>query len=359
MKYIGRFLGGILLVINLCMVVLLLICAYSPYINPVAHPVVSCAGLAFPAFLIVNLLFFIFWLVVYRKYALLSLVGFICSVGAIRTYMPINLFAGTVPAGAIKVLSYNTMAFEKNRENTKDNPNPVLEYLKNSNADIICLQEYIVGGRLKKKDVDDALRHYPYKHYYKISASNGLGCYSRFPILSAQPVKYASPNNGSIAYKIEVKGDTLLVINNHLESNKLTERDKEVYRDMMKDPDKAKVSQGSRLLIKKLAEASAIRAPQADSIASLIAGYKGDGVIVCGDFNDSPISYAHRVIGEKLNDAFVQSGNGLGISYNQNHFYFRIDHILLSKNLKSYQCTVDNTIKSSDHYPIWCYVAKK
>ena len=55
----------------------------------------------------------------------------------------------------------------------------------------------------------------------------------------------------------------------------------------------------------------------------------------------------------------VQSGNGFGISYNQNHFYFRIDHILLSKNLESYQCTVDKTIKSSDHYPIWCFVAKK
>ena len=359
MKYIGRFLGWILLIINLCMVVLLLICAYSPYIDPVAHPVVSCAGLAFPAFLIVNLLFFIFWLVVYRKYALLSLLGFIGSAGAVRTYMPVNLFASDVPEGAIKVLSYNTMAFEMDRPHTKDNPNPVLEYLGNSNADIICLQEYIVGGRLKKKDVDYALRDYPYKHYYKVSGSNGLGCYSRFPILSAQPVEYASRNNGSVAYTIDVKGDTLLVINNHLESNKLTERDKEVYRDMMKDPDKTKVSQGSRLLMGKLAEASAIRAPQADSIARLIADYKGGGVIVCGDFNDSPISYAHRVIGEQLDDAFVQSGNGLGISYNQNHFYFRIDHILLSKNLKSYRCTVDNTIKSSDHYPIWCYVAKK
>ena len=55
---------------------------------------------------------------------------------------------------------------------------------------------------------------------------------------------------------------TLLVVNNHLESNKLTEKDKEVYREMMKDPDKQKVSQGSRLLIGKLAEASAIRAVQ-------------------------------------------------------------------------------------------------
>lgn len=359
MKYIGRFLGWILLGINLCMVVLLLVCAYSPYIDPVAHPVWLCAGLAFPAFLIVNLLFLVFWLVIYRKYALLSFLGLVCSIGAIRTYFPVNVFVSDVPEGAIKFLSYNTMAFEKNRANTKDNPNPVLEYLRNSNADIICLQEYIVGGRLTKKEVDYALRDYPYKNYHKISGANGLGCYSRFPILSAHPVKYASLNNGSIAYKIKVNGDTLLVVNNHLESNKLTEKDKEVYREMMKDPDKQKVSQGSRLLIGKLAEASAIRAVQADSIARLVAGYKGGGIIVCGDFNDSPISYTHRVVGEGLNDAFVESGNGFGISYNQNHFYFRIDNILLSKNLKSYRCTVDNTIKSSDHYPIWCYVAEK
>lgn len=359
MKHIGRFLGWILLGINACMVVFLLVCAYSPYINPVAHPVWSCAGLAFPAFLIANLLFLFFWLVIYRKYALLSLAGLLCSLGAIRTYFPINIFTPDAPEGAIKVLSYNTMAFEKNRANTKDNPNPILEYLKNSHADIICLQEYIVGGRLTKKDVDKALKEYPYKHYHKTSGSNGLGCYSRFPILSAHPVKYASNSNGSIAYRVNVNGDTLLVVNNHLESNKLTEKDKEVYREMMKGTDKQKLFRGSRLLIRKLAEASAIRASQADSIARLVADYQGDAIIVCGDFNDSPISYAHRVIGQALDDAFVESGNGFGISYNQNHFYFRIDNILVSKNLKSYQCTVDNTIKSSDHYPIWCYVARK
>lgn len=76
MKYIGRVLGWILLGINICMAVLLLICAYSSYINPVAHPVWSCAGLAFPAFLITNVLFFFFWLVVYRRYALVSLLTF-------------------------------------------------------------------------------------------------------------------------------------------------------------------------------------------------------------------------------------------------------------------------------------------
>ena len=46
---------------------------------------------------------------------------------------------------------------------------------------------------LTKKEVDYALRDYPYKNYHKISGANGLGCYSRFPILSAHPVKYKIP----------------------------------------------------------------------------------------------------------------------------------------------------------------------
>ena len=119
------------------------------------------------------------------------------------------------------------------------------------------------------------------------------------------------------------------------------------------------VQSGARLLIRKLAEASAIRAPQADSIAQEIAASRYPYIIVCGDFNDTPISYAHRVIEKGLNDAFTKSGRGLGISYNQNKFYFRIDNILASKNLKPYNCTVDRSIKESDHYPIWCYLKKK
>ena len=59
---------------------------------------------------------------------------------------------------------------------------------------------------------------------------------------------------------------------------------------------------------------------------------------------------------DDMYDAFTESGCGLGISYNQNKFYFRIDNILVSKNLKASGCTVDNSIKDSDHYPIWCYI---
>ena len=127
----------------------------------------------------------------------------------------------------------------------------------------------------------------------------------------------------------------------------------------MDDPNEENLKAGSERLLKKIAEASVIRSLQADAVSKVIEDFKGQGVIVCGDFNDSPISYSHRVIGKQLDDAFVASGNGLGISYHRNRFYFRIDHIFTSKNLKAYDCTVDRSIKASDHYPIWCYISLK
>ena len=33
--------------------------------------------------------------------------------------------------------------------------------------------------------------------------------------------------------------------------------------------------------------------------------------------------------------------------------------ILISPNQKASNCTVDRSIKDSDHYPIWCYIGKQ
>ena len=225
-------------------------------------------------------------------------------------------------------------------------------------ADIICLQEYIFGGKLKKKDIDYALRDYRYKHYQVLGKGlNGLGCYSRYPILSATPILYKGTRNGSVAYRIKVGNDTLLVINNHLESNKILKSDVEAYQEMMDAPSKQKLFAGVRKLWGKMAKATSVRAKQADILVETLRDSKEKSVVLCGDFNDTPISYTHHVLSDELQDAFVETGNGLGVSYNKDRLYVRIDHILVSKNLKVYDCTVDNTIQASDHYPVWCYIS--
>lgn len=365
MKHFGNFVALIILAINALFTGLLLLAAYSPYIDPESHPVQSCFGLTFPVFVLINGCFLIFWLVIQRyRSALLPLIGFLLCYSQIRTYLPINFHTSTQPEGSIKFLSYNIMGFDG--ASKKDGKNPILTYLKESDADILCLQEYATeesSRHLTQKDVERELKAYPYHRINIVGSGSGytnkIACYSKYPILSARVLNYPSEYNGSVIYELKLNEDTITLINNHLESNKLTKEDKDIYEDILKDPEKEKVKSGARLLIRKIAEASAIRAPQADTIAREIKSSQYPYMIVCGDFNDTPISYAHRVIAEDLDDAFTQSGRGLGVSYNQNKFYFRIDNILISRNLRAYNCTVDRSIKESDHYPIWCYIAKR
>lgn len=363
MKHLGRLATYILLALNLLIIGLLLFSAYSPYINPEVHAIRACMGLAFPVFLFANGCFALFWLIFRWRLMIVPVLAFLICAPQIRTYIPFNLQPSAVPQEAIKVLSYNVMAFGDLMKH--DGENAVLTYFKESNADIVCIQEYMVVAKHKyvtEADVQKAFKAYPYRHIQKVGrdkSSNTVACFSKYPIVSARRIMYDSYSNGSAMYDIAVGEDTITVINNHLESNKLTRSDKEVYVDMIKNPEANKVKEGAIHLIQKLGDAQRIRAQQTDVVAKAVADTPYPYVIVCGDFNDSPISYTHRVISEGLDDAFVSSGNGLGISYNQNGFYFRIDHILTSKNLKAHHCTVDRSIKSSDHYPIWCYITKR
>ena len=340
---------------------MLILSAYSPYLQPKIHPIASCLGLAFPIFLAVNICFTLFWVIISYRYALLPVIGFLVCIPQIRTYIPINSTVETIPDGSIKFLSYNVMGF--NNLEKKEGKNPILSYLADSEADIICLQEYNSTKNKKyltDEDIRKALKAYPYHSIHNPERGGSqLACFSKFPILSARPIKYESTYNGSMQYTLKVNEDTITLINNHLESNKLTKEDKVIYEDMIKDPNAKKVKTGLRQLIKKLAEASAIRSSQADSVAVAIANSKYPTIITCGDFNDASISYTHRILTQQLDDAFTQSGRGLGISYNLNKFYFRIDNILISPNQKAYNCTVDRSIKDSDHYPIWCYIGKQ
>lgn len=362
-RSVGNFLGKVLLVINVLVALLMVLCAFSSYISPYTFPVLSCAGLAFPVFLLLNFLFFAFWLFFNRRYALLPLVVMFVCIGQIRAFLPVNISMKQVPDDAIKILSYNVMFYDSHQPHTEESPNEIVRYIQNSNADIVCLQEASFNNSNSKKFLSEkvfrkALSTYPYFSFHKEKGS-GWVCLSRFPILSTRSIPYESVGNGTVAYELKVGNDTLLLVNNHLESNKLSIDDRAAYRDMIIAPKEDKVKTTSKLLIGKVADAVSIRASQADSVAKFIQDSKHKYVVVCGDFNDSSLSYAHRVIGKGLNDAFIDTGNGLGVSYNRYGFYFRIDHIMASENLDLFNCTVDNSVKTSDHYPIWCYIKKK
>ena len=140
--------------------------------------------------------------------------------------------------------------------------------------------------------------------------------------------------------------------------DKLTPEDKMKYKEIIKDPENGHAESNSRELVRKMAGASRLRGPQVDSVLNYVEKSGRRAVIVCGDLNDSPISYSCHRLSSRLKSAFRQSGNGLGLSYNQKGFYFRIDHIFVSDYWQTYETHVDKTAQWSDHYPMITYLKK-
>ena len=114
----------------------------------------------------------------------------------------------------------------------------------------------------------------------------------------------------------------------------------------------------SKRLIDQLGESARTRAPQAQAVARYIRKHAYQSIICMGDFNDSPLSYAHHTIDKELTDCYVATGNGPGISYHYNGFYVRIDNVMCSSDWQPFNFKVDRDIAVSDHYPLWGFVKK-
>ncbi|MBS1613683.1 MAG: hypothetical protein JST49_12760 [Bacteroidetes bacterium] len=96
--------------------------------------------------------------------------------------------------------------------------------------------------------------------------------------------------------------------------------------------------------------AYAKRALQAEAVGAHAGNYSGNKII-CGDFNDVPVSYTYETVRQELQDAFVAKGNGFGATFVNKLSIFRIDYVLPSKDIKvnSYRTVRENY---SDHYPV-------
>ena len=358
MKLLKKIPLFIFAAINLLMIVAMFFCAYTSCLPPQDKPQWSYFGLIFPVFLAVNVFFVLFWLVFKWKWVVLPLVGMALCASSIRAYFPIN-FPSEPPSGSIKVMSYNVMAFAEDRgKATPDtwNENPVLKYLLASGSDILCLQE--ARKSFVDKAIDTISTIYPYYHY-ELETDNYIACFSKYPIESVTKIEYPTTTNHSYAYELRVGKDTLLLINNHLESYKLSPADKDDYKSIIKNykhPEENESEMKYQGLTEKISPHDSIRGMQVDSVVAFVEKNAGRHIVLCGDLNATPVSYVHHRLTSVLDDAYTQSGNGPGISYNRSGMYFRLDHIMVSPNVKAYGAKVDNSIKHSDHYPIYCFI---
>ena len=76
---------------------------------------------------------------------MVGLCSFLICKGPVTRYFPFHDRMSDIPKeNVLKVLTYNVMGFGY-KGHTEDSPNPIIRYIANSGADIVCLQEYAVG----------------------------------------------------------------------------------------------------------------------------------------------------------------------------------------------------------------------
>jgi endonuclease/exonuclease/phosphatase family metal-dependent hydrolase len=320
----------------------------------------SYIGLGFGFILLLNIAYLVFWLLFSKwKYAAICLIALLICYKPVTTFFPIKINQPKAPEKSIQILTYNVQGFPKERDkNSKERP--ILDYISETDADIVCLQEYLVSKTgqsiFSQQDVNRKLSMYPYRSVTGLESSGkyhilGLACFSKYPIEDTHEVVFESSYNGAAVYTINIEGKRYTVANVHLESNSIMAEDKKLYSDFLQNTDSVKLETVTTNIRNRLGSAYRMRAKQVNQVKDYIKTQGTQGTIICGDFNDTPISYAYNQMKKGLQDAYVSTSFGPGITYNEYLFLFRIDYIMHSENFKAYQTKVDK-IDHSDHYPL-------
>ena len=82
-------------------------------------------------------------------------------------------------------------------------------------------------------------------------------------------------------------------------------------------------------MIGRLTENNIVRASQVDTLAKMVAASPYPA-IVCGDFNDTPVSYTIHKMTRDLSDVFREVGRGFSHTYRGFFDMLRIDYIMCS-----------------------------
>ncbi|MGN6530558.1 MAG: endonuclease/exonuclease/phosphatase family protein [Ginsengibacter sp.] len=362
--FVRRFTKKIFVFSNILIAILFLGGANVKYFNPQHWWFLSLFTLLLPYLLLLLVLFILFWLLVKPAFSIISLLVIFTSFHAVKNVFPLNFspdFSMQKKSGEIRVMSWNVELF--NILHYKDHPEnkqKIVDLINEYDPDIACFQEMVAGENKKAinyfPDIEKALKFSDYLYSYSVKDNFdhyhhfGIIIFSKFPILRKQTL-INNPNSYNSTFQfvdILAGKDTFRIFNVHLQSLKFSQTNLN-YLDSGRVPPQGNISE-SKNIISKIKLGVLKRAAQANFIKDEL-NHSPYPVIVCGDFNDVPVSYAYETIGQGLQNAFVERGSGISRTFSSISPTLRIDNIFTDKQFKIRQFTSLKTLLS-DHFPI-------
>jgi len=367
------FLGKVTLILNLLTVIMLLVSYLSPFVDPRTFWPFAFFGLAYMPLLAVNVLFVLFWLFIRnrRTFALLSLMAILIGWQPLRAHIGLNknrlttqeqvenqtsdsLIAGT----DLRVMTYNVHLFREfgQTKNEPDIKDQALELIRKADPDLICIQEYYTRKK-GQHDISELFRNalglkYQYIHSTAENEfeSYGLAIFSKHPIVSSGHLPDFEQGVNSIIFAdVEKEGRVFRVYNVHLRSYGFQQEDYDFIAGPIEESMEKRISSTKRIG-NRLKKAFTLRSLQARSLRKH-SEENTKPVLIMGDFNDTPLSFAVNHVGKGMQNTFQKKAWGWGQTYNGDFPNFQIDYVLASPDFQVLRYEIIRE-KLSDHYPV-------
>ena len=341
LKFLRR---SILLIIVIAFAFFYGLALIAPLVNPIIIFIPAIIGTAF-----IYLFFVGICLAILLKFlksrlffvVLILLIPGLMGIG--KHFQAFNFDRKASEKSSIKIVSFNAQLFN-NLSNNRSKQYRLIERIRELNVDVVCFQEYYFNTSAKNLEVYELckLLDLPYYRRNTVSSSANRGqlVISKYPIETIKNRSYRA--NGYQILEINHPQMAVNLVNMHLASFKInpsaidTKNKKEINN-----------------VLKRLKYGFQNRSFQLKDILNDVRNFK-DPIIVVGDLNDTPNSYAYRQFSKQYSDAFKEAGIGLGQTYNGKIPGLRIDYFFASEPFTAVDYEVfDNLGNISDHYPIY------
>lgn len=354
--------------INVLTILFYLMACLVPFINSGRSWFIAMLGLIFPLLFVLMSGFLIYWIFRRSKWAFVCLAALLLSWKQVSVMFGFHFpkeFSRTKPPGTLRILTWNLSGwgqFNASDKTKLNNQDKMLELIQDSDADVLCFEEYIYLQNKKVQDsIIPSLRAHGYAYSYFVKTKFYEHIYqstklittiiiSKYPIADTAHFFYTDEQLVEPLIRADIKFNNRVVriFTTHLESVRFVRSDFQALRNLKKPVDASLGS--SRLIAYKLRNAYRSRAAQAEFLSKQI-GESPYPVLVCGDFNDVPNSYTYFTIKGDLQDAFLKKGAGFGRTLRMISPTLRIDYILADKKFDITQYH-KMEVPYSDHYPI-------
>lgn len=259
----------------------------------------------------------------------------------------------------LTVVNYNVRVFNQYANLRSDDlhtTTEMIDWVNNVEADILCLQEFYTNQKKDKNNLVFLLKNKYPRHYFDISTVNRYGStygsivFSKHPIVDYKELKQDKAVNGCYYIDLVKQSDTIRIYSCHLESNKLKEAQIEAIN----------TSEGKKNFLEKYLATARLRISQTNELVDH-AKKSPYPFIICGDFNETPISVVYKTMKRNFTDSFLEAGSGFGTTFHHQKLpNIRIDYQFHSDEFFCNKISVAKEMPHSDHYPlIGVYSLKK